>query len=75
MHGTSEAPVDGSANRSGPVAARAYEPRLKTLRRLRNDGSQVVRAEHVHVNEGGQALIGNVKSTPGPGRLEDNGKC
>ncbi len=25
-------------------------------------GSQVVRIEHVHVNEGGQALIGNVSN-------------
>jgi hypothetical protein len=28
---------------------------------LRNGGSQLVRVEHVHVNEGGQALIGNVR--------------
>jgi hypothetical protein len=29
--------------------------------RLRNGGSQFVRVEHVHVKEGGQAVIGNVK--------------
>jgi Resolvase, N terminal domain len=29
---------------------------------------QTVRVEHVHVNEGGQALIGNVNSIPGSGR-------
>jgi hypothetical protein len=34
---------------------------VETLRRLRNGGSQIVRVEHVHVNEGGQALIGNVR--------------
>ena len=39
---------------------RAYATQVETLRRLRNGGSQVVRVEHVHVNEGGQALIGNV---------------
>jgi hypothetical protein len=52
---------------------RAYATQVEALRRLRNGGSQLVRVEHVHVNEGGQALIGNVKSTPGSGRLEDHG--
>jgi hypothetical protein len=33
---------------------RAYATQVETLRRLRNGGSQVVRVEHVHVNEGGQ---------------------
>jgi hypothetical protein len=41
---------------------RAYATQVETLRRLRNGGSQVVRVEHVHVNEGGHALIGNVRS-------------
>ena len=43
---------------------RAYATQVEALRRLRNGGSQIVRVEHVHVNEGGQAVIGNVKSTP-----------
>ena len=41
---------------------RAYATQVEALRRLRNGGSQTVRVEHVHVNEGGQALIGNVNS-------------
>ena len=41
---------------------RAYAPQVEALRRLRNGNSQTVRVEHVHVNEGGQALIGNVSS-------------
>ena len=40
---------------------RAYATQVEALRRLRNGGSQTVRVEHVHVNEGGQALIGNVR--------------
>jgi hypothetical protein len=40
---------------------RAYVLQVEALRRLRNGGSQFVRVEHVHVNEGGQAVIGNVK--------------
>jgi hypothetical protein len=34
---------------------------VEVLRRLRNGSQQYVRVEHVHVNDGGQALIGNVK--------------
>ena len=41
---------------------RAYATQVEALRRLRNGGSQFVRVEHVHVNEGGQAVIGNVSS-------------
>jgi hypothetical protein len=33
---------------------RAYAAQVEALRRLRNGGSQFVRVEHVHVNEGGQ---------------------
>ena len=39
---------------------RAYALQVETLRRLRHGGSQIVRVEHVHVNEGGQAIIGPV---------------
>jgi hypothetical protein len=39
---------------------RAFAMQVETLRRLRNGGSQFVRVEHVHVNDGGQAVIGNV---------------
>jgi hypothetical protein len=47
---------------------RAYATQVETLRRLRNGGSQVVRVEHLHVNDGGQAVIGNVRSgTAGEG--------
>jgi hypothetical protein len=48
----------------GSAAARlmrAYAVQVEVLRRLRNGGQQVVRVEHVHVNQGGQAVIGNVK--------------
>jgi hypothetical protein len=39
---------------------RTFAQQVETLRRLRNGGSQFVRVEHVHVNDGGQAVIGNV---------------
>jgi hypothetical protein len=40
---------------------RAYAMQVEVLRRLRNGGQQYVRVEHVHINDGGQAVIGNVK--------------
>jgi hypothetical protein len=45
---------------------RAYPVHVETLRRLRHGGDQYVRVEHVHVNDGGQAVIGNV-NTAGSG--------
>jgi hypothetical protein len=41
---------------------RAYAAQVETLRRLRHGGDQYVRVEHVHVNDGGQAVIGNVRT-------------
>jgi len=41
---------------------RAYASQVEVLRRLRNGGQQFVRVEHVHVNDGGQAVIGNVRT-------------
>jgi hypothetical protein len=41
---------------------RAHSGHVETLRRLRHGGDQYVRVEHVHVAEGGRAVIGNVKT-------------
>jgi hypothetical protein len=49
----------------GSTAARlmrAYAMQIEILRRLRSGGQQVVRVEHVHISDGGQAVIGNVKN-------------
>jgi hypothetical protein len=45
---------------------RVYVSQVEALRRLRHGGSQFVRVEHVHVSEGGQAVIGNVRSPTSP---------
>jgi hypothetical protein len=42
---------------------RAYAMQVEVLRRLRNGGQQYVRVEHVQINDGGQAVIGNVKKS------------
>jgi hypothetical protein len=52
----------------GSAAARllrAFTCQVEVLRRLRHGGRQYVRVEHVHVNDGGQAVIGNVGASPG----------
>jgi hypothetical protein len=59
---------------------RTYVSRIEALRRLRQGSSQFVRIEHVHINEGGQAIIGNVKpDRSGASRLPEHsasgGEC
>ena len=47
----------------GSTAARllkAYAMQLEVLRRLRTGGQQFMRVEHIHVNDGGRAVIGNL---------------
>ena len=62
--------VVAAAKRGCPSAAarllRAYSTQVEALRRLRHGGDQYVRVEHVHVNDGGQAVIGNVKTRDAP---------
>jgi len=57
----------GNQNAAMTVAAaarllKAFATQVEALRRLRNGGSQFVRVEQVHINEGGQAIVGNVSS-------------
>jgi hypothetical protein len=50
----------------GSTAARlmkAYVMQMEVLRRLRTGGHQFVRVEHVHINDGGRAVIGNARTT------------
>jgi hypothetical protein len=39
---------------------KATAVQTEQLRRLKGGQSQYVRVEHVHINDGGQAVIGNV---------------
>jgi hypothetical protein len=48
----------------GSTAARlmrVYATHVEVLRRLRHGSQQVVPVEHVQINDGGQAVIGNLK--------------
>jgi hypothetical protein len=42
---------------------KASASQAELLRKLQGGGAQYVRVEHVHVSEGGQAVIGNVSAT------------
>jgi hypothetical protein len=43
---------------------RTFTSQVETLKRYRSTAQQTVKVEHVHVHEGGQAIVGNVQ-TPG----------
>jgi hypothetical protein len=56
-------PQAESAERGLNKLARTFNLQLEALKRLRSGGEQKVRVEHVHVHEGGQAIVGNVKAS------------
>ena len=47
---------------------RAFAHAVETLHRYRGKGQQKVTVEHVHVNSGGQAIVGAVEMPAGRGR-------
>lgn len=46
---------------------RTFIAQIEALQKLRGKGGQKVTVEHVHVHEGGQAIVGNVNHAPGGG--------
>ena len=40
--------------------ARTFSVQVETLKRYRSNGEQKVVVEHISVNEGGKAIVGNV---------------
>ena len=44
------------------VLARTYAAQMEALRKHRDGGKQVVRVQHVNVEGGGQAIVGNVQT-------------
>jgi hypothetical protein len=53
--------------------SRSFAALLEALNRHRGKGQQKVTVEHVHVNKGGQAIVGNVTTTGGgsPAKSEE----
>ena len=53
-------PQQDSAERAFNKLARTFAAQVEALKRYRSNGEQKVVVEHVSVNEGGQAIVGNV---------------
>ena len=47
--------------------SRTFTMQIEALAKLRRGGEQTVRVEHVHVHNGGQAIVGNVTGAAGGG--------
>ena len=55
-----------SAERALNKLARTFTSQLEALKRYRTGGEQKVTVEHVHVHDGGQAIVGHVDTRGGP---------
>ena len=60
-------PQQDSAERAFNKFARTFTTQMEALKRYRTGGQQKVTVEHVTVNEGGQAIVGNITQTKGGG--------
>jgi hypothetical protein len=49
-----------AAEKSLNKLARTFTTQMEALNRYRGKGQQKMTVEHVHVHEGGQAIVGNV---------------
>ena len=64
---------DSAANGLNKLA-RTFATQVEALKRYRTGGEQKVTGEHVTVNEGGQAIVGNVQQGGrGRGMKENRG--
>ena len=54
-------PQQDSAERALNKLARTFTMQIEALKRYRTGGEQKVMVEHVHVHEGGQAILGHVE--------------
>jgi hypothetical protein len=59
-----------SAERALNKLARTFAMQMEALKRYRTGGEQKVTVQHVSVNEGGQAIVGNVNQAPSGTALE-----
>jgi hypothetical protein len=65
-------PQQESAERALNKLSRTFAAQVEALKRYRTGGEQKVTVEHVTVNEGGQAIVGNVAHRGG-GNRDDGG--
>ena len=58
-------PQQDSAERGLNKLARTFTAQVEALKKYRTGGEQNVTVKHVTVNQGGQAIVGNVERSPG----------
>ncbi len=66
-------PQQDSAERAFNKLARTFTTQVEALKRYRTGGEQRVTVQHVNVNDGGQAIVGNM-STPGGGSASEESR-
>jgi hypothetical protein len=68
-------PQRDSASNAFNKLTRTFAAQVEALKRYRSGGEQKMTVQHVHVAEGGQAIVGNVNTpTPGVGVCEKVGE-
>jgi hypothetical protein len=58
-------PQQDSATSAFNKLARTYAVQMDALKRYRSSGEQTIKVQHVTVNDGGQAIVGNVEQGGG----------
>ena len=58
-------PQQDSAERAFNKLARTFATQMEALRKYRSGGEQKMTVKHVTVNDGGQAIVGNVQGGEG----------
>mgnify|MGYP003633568692 CR=1 FL=1 len=56
--------VDMNVNRANKLM-RTFTTQIETLQKYRNKGQQTIQVQHVTVNDGGQAIVGNLNGGEG----------
>jgi len=65
MANADQLPQFDSHERAYNKLARTFAAQVEALRKHRNGGKQTVTVQHVNVSDGGQAIVGNVKTGGG----------
>ena len=60
-----------SASNALNKLARTFAAQVETLKRYRSGGEQTIKVHHLTVNEGGQAIVGNVRHEVGRGETNE----
>jgi len=65
-------PQYDSATNALTKLTRTYASQMETLNKYRRGGEKTVNVKHVHINDGGQAIVGNVSTGEGDKSKPEN---